>query len=156
MLFSTALTMATAMLPLVHAVGNAVIFNNCTDPVYVWSVGASVGKGQTLNAGDSFTEPFHYDNKTGGITLKITLHAGGLYDGSPQTNFAYTLDSSNNLWYDISDVYGDPFINNTVAVVPAETSCETISWDDGVPPSGSRTAVCSGDTDVQLILCRDQ
>lgn len=156
LLSSTTLTMAAGMLPLAHAIGNAVIYNNCTDPVYIWSVGAAVGKEQTLNAGESFTEQFRWDNQTGGIALKITLHAGGLYDGSPQTDFAYTLDSSNNLWYDLSDVYGDPFVNSTVAVVPADTSCATISWDGGVPPAGSKTAVCSGDKDVQLILCHDE
>ena len=34
----------------VSAVGNAVVKNKCTFPVYAWSVGGSVGARQTVNA----------------------------------------------------------------------------------------------------------
>ncbi|KAL1970002.1 hypothetical protein VTN77DRAFT_6407 [Rasamsonia byssochlamydoides] len=149
------LSVAAILLPLAHAVGNAVIYNNCSDPVYIWSVGSTVGPGQTLSFGEEYSEKYHQDAKTGGITVKITRKAGGLYDGSPQTDFAYTLDGNNQIWYDISDVYGDPFVNSTLSVVPTDTSCPIIAWLNGVPPSGSQTAVCTADTDVQLNLCAD-
>jgi hypothetical protein len=34
----------------------------------------------------------HHDSASGGISLKITTVDNGLYNGSPQTNFAYTLE----------------------------------------------------------------
>ncbi|KAL1979698.1 hypothetical protein VTN96DRAFT_5281 [Rasamsonia emersonii] len=144
-----------ALFPLTYAAGNAIVYNNCTGPVYLWSVGSSVSPSQTLKLGEDYTEGYRRDNRTGGITIKITRTPGGLYDGSPQTDFAYTLDGNNQIWYDISDVFGDPFANSSVSVVPTDPSCPVISWANGIPPSGSQTAVCRADSDVQLSLCAD-
>ncbi|QKX58694.1 uncharacterized protein TRUGW13939_05821 [Talaromyces rugulosus] len=147
----------TSILPLTQAVGNAIILNNCTDTTaYVWSVGSSIGKTQTLATGETFNEEFHYDSTTGGITLKITTERGGIYQNSPETDYAYTLDTNTStVWYAISDVNGDPFANNTVALVPDQDSCVSYVWEDGVPPSGIHTASCSADGDIKLILCQE-
>lgn len=150
------LALTGILLPLTHAVGNAIILNNCTDTtVYVWSVGSSIGKTQTLTTGANFTEEFHYDSTTGGITLKITTERGGIYQNSPETDYAYTLDTNTTtVWYDISDVNGNPFANKTVALVPDYDSCESFVWQEGVPPEGIHTASCGADGDVKLILCQ--
>jgi hypothetical protein len=154
MQFLTSLSVvAAALLPLANAIGQALIYNNCADPVYLWPVGSSVGQAKTLQFGQEYNETYRQDPKTGGISIKITRTAGGLYDGSPQTDFAYTLDNNNQIWYDISDVYGDPFANETVSVVPTDPTCLTITWENGIPPTGSRTAVCRAESDVQLSLC---
>lgn len=148
----------TGILPsLAHAVGNAVVLNNCTDTtVYVWSVGSSIGKTQTLHTGENFTEEFHRDSTSGGITLKLTTERGGIFTNSPETDYAYTLDTDTaTVWYDISDVNGDPFANHTVALLPDHDSCEAFVWQDGVPPQGIHTASCSADGDVKLILCQE-
>lgn len=151
------LALVSILLPLTHAVGNAVIFNNCTDTtVYVWSVGSSIGKTQTLKTGETFTEEFHYDTTSGGITLKVTTERGGIYQNSPETDYAYTLDTNTTtVWYDISDVNGDPFANNTVALIPDRDACQSFVWKDGVSPSGIHTASCSADGDVKLVLCQE-
>lgn len=149
----TYITLFGALLPFVHAVGNAKIFNNCADPVYVWSVDSSVESAVTVESGYVYSEQYRYDDQTGGITLKVTAVADGIYNSAPELDYAYTLNSA-TVWYDISDVNGDPFANHTVALVPVDSSCESFTWADGTSPSGIHTSSCGSDGDVQLTLCQ--
>lgn len=143
-----------AILPFAHAIGNAVILNNCTGTtIYVWSVSSSIDNAQTVDSGESYSEQFRHDDKTG-ITLRITAVSDGIYNNAPETDYAYTLDDNNEtVWYDISDVNGDPFANYSVALVPANGACERFVWAGGIPPEGIHTASCNADGDVQLTLC---
>ncbi|KAJ5114211.1 hypothetical protein N7456_002745 [Penicillium angulare] len=151
--FSTTLIASmAALLPFANAVGHAIVKNNCAAPVYIWSVGSSVGPKQTIAAGKSYSEVLRHDPVSGGIAIKITRTANGLYDGSPQTNFAYTLDGS-QVWYDLSDVFGDPFSGKGLSVDPSVTTCPDICWPKGVSPSGSQTHDCTSTSDVTLTLC---
>ncbi|EPS29152.1 hypothetical protein PDE_04101 [Penicillium oxalicum 114-2] len=100
-----------------------------------------------------YTEPLHYDPASGGVALKITTSAGGLFNGSPQTNFAYTLDGQ-GVWYDLSDVFGDAFAGEALAVVASKEDCPGICWPEGVDPNGaSETKVCEASSDVTLTVC---
>lgn len=151
--FSTAVIASVALLaPLASAVGNAIVKNNCPYPVYLWSVGSAVGPRQTIAAGKKYTEVLRHDPVSGGIAIKITKTANGLYDGSAQTNFAYTLDGS-QIWYDLSDVFGDPFSGKGMAVDPSVASCPDICWPNGVSPSGSQTHDCTSTSSITLTLC---
>ncbi|GIK00818.1 hypothetical protein Aspvir_004847 [Aspergillus viridinutans] len=150
--FTTPLLSLAALIPLASAVGNAVVTNNCAAPVYLWSVGGSVGPKQTIQPGQSYSEALHHDPASGGIALKITRTDNGLYDGSPQLNYAYTLDGQ-TVWYDMSDVFGDPFSGSAVVVKPATATCPAICWANGVPPGGSQVKNCGADGDIVLTLC---
>lgn len=77
-----------------------------------------------------FTETYHRDPSTGGVALKVTTVADGLYSNAPETVFAYNL-VNDTVWYDLSDVYGDPFRGRTVQVDPADPP---IVWENGLPP----------------------
>ncbi|KAL1976149.1 hypothetical protein VTN31DRAFT_2431 [Thermomyces dupontii] len=151
-LLALAAVAVSTLPPLAYAVGNATVLNNCTDPVYVWSVGSQVGPEHTLEHNQTYSEQYRRDNETGGITIKVTRQPGGLWNGSPQLNFGYTLDGS-SIWYAIGDVNGDPFTNETVVVTPANDNCESIVWEDGVPPPGIHPRVCAAEHDVQLTVC---
>ncbi|KAJ6155879.1 hypothetical protein N7470_006445 [Penicillium chermesinum] len=153
MQFSTALIASVAALvPMASAVGHAVVKNNCAHTVYLWSVGGSVGPMQTVAPGKSYSEVLHHDPQSGGISIKITKTANGLYDGSAQTDFAYTLDGS-QVWYDLSDVFGDAFSGNSLSVKPSVSTCPSICWANGVSPSGSQVKDCQSTTDITLNLC---
>ncbi|GKZ82079.1 hypothetical protein AnigIFM60653_011991 [Aspergillus niger] len=144
------------LLPLASAVGSAIVQNNCTSPIYLWSVGGSVSSMQTIDPGSSYSETFYYDTTSGGVALKITTTENGLYNGSPQTDYAYTLDtSSGNVFYDISDVFGDPFSGSVVSLVSSDSSCESICWAGGVPPAGSVVRSCQDEADEVLTVCAD-
>ncbi|KAJ5182426.1 hypothetical protein N7492_000042 [Penicillium capsulatum] len=144
-----------ALAPLASAAGHAIIKNNCDHTVYAWSVGSSVGPAQTIESGKSYTEQLRHDPVSGGISLKITKEADGLYTGKPQTNFAYTLDSE-RVWYDLSDVFGDPFSGKSLLVKPSVVSCPNICWAEGVSPGGSQTKDCESSADITLNLCADK
>lgn len=143
-------------LPSVLAVGTVYVANTCSYDVFLWSVGSNVGPKTLLHQYDLYSEQYHYDNKTGGISIKITTKDNGLYDASPQLNLAYALDVANRtIYYDISDVFGDPFSGETVVLVGKE-GCPAIIWPDGIPPAGTQTQACSDDTDLYLTFCRDK
>lgn len=151
-LTTAAIAIVAALAPLASAVGNAKVINRCGAPVYLWSVGGSVGPRQTIQPGATYSEPLHHDPASGGVALKITRGKNGLFDGSPQTNFAYSLDG-NTVWYDLSDVFGDPFSGSRLKVVPSLTTCPKICWDKGVSPGGSQVKNCQATSDVTLTLC---
>lgn len=153
--FAAAIASIAALAPLASAAGNAIIKNNCDASVYAWSVGSSVGSAHTIKSGESYSEPLRHDDVSGGISLKITTEADGLYKGSAQTNFAYTLDGE-RVWYDLSDVFGDPFSGKSLLVKPSVTSCPSICWAEGVSPGGSQTKDCESSSDVTLNLCADK
>jgi len=153
MRFTTALTATAALLaPLARAASNAIVFNNCTAPIYLWSVGSTIGPQVTIAPSANYTEPFRVDTNSGGIALKITRVENGLYSGAPQTIFAYNLQG-NGVWYDLSDVFGDPFSGSRVEIVPSDDTCSEIIWEDGVPPGGSEVRVCQSTTDLTLRTC---
>ncbi|KAJ5089892.1 hypothetical protein N7532_008576 [Penicillium argentinense] len=130
-------------------IGRAIVLNRCPKPVYIWSVGSIVRPETTVLPGGRFTETFRRDLETGGIALKISTVKGGLYKSAPQTIFAYNLNG-NKVWYDLSDVFGDPFRGRSVSLLP---SSPPISWSNGIPPHGSQVRVQDSSQDLTLTLC---
>ncbi|CRL24281.1 unnamed protein product [Penicillium camemberti] len=137
--------------------GHAIVRNNCKFPVYLWSVASTVLPEKTLLPNDEYSEVFRENTDTGGIAIKISTDRDGLYTSAPQMIFAYNLSSTkerglrqDKLWYDLSDVFGDPFEGYPVNLTPSEP---LISWKDGVPPSGSQVRTVDASTDLVLSLC---
>ncbi|EFQ98413.1 Bys1 family protein [Nannizzia gypsea CBS 118893] len=149
-----ALTAIAAITPFTAAVGHAIVENHCDNNAYLWSVGSSVGPQQTITPGHTYSEQFRYDPVSGGIALKITRAKDGIYNGSPQTIFAYTLTNTNT-FYDLSDVFGDAFAGTSgLLVSTSNPNCPDIWWPNGVPPAGQKfTSACQRDADITLTLC---
>ncbi|KAL4805034.1 hypothetical protein BDV18DRAFT_141791 [Aspergillus unguis] len=150
----TALTL-TALTPLVSAVGNAKVHNNCPDPVYVWSVGGSVSEAHKVESGSTYSEQFYRDPSSGGVSLKVARTANGLYDGSPQLNYAYTLDPT-QVWYDLSTVFGSAFEGEVLSVTSSNEGCPSICWPEGTQPAGSQVKTCEPTADETLTLCAEE
>lgn len=129
--------------------GRAVIVNHCKIPVYIWSVGTVTRDPATLLPGNRYGETFRHDHKAGGIAIKISTEENGLYNSAPLTVFAYNINDQ-NVWYDLSDVFGDPFTGYPVVLSPAEPA---IDWANGIPPSGSQVRVRDASEDLVLTLC---
>ncbi|EEP76381.1 predicted protein [Uncinocarpus reesii 1704] len=147
-----ALAALTATTAVASQVGNAIVENHCPFTVYLWSVGGSTGPKQVLKSGGVYTERFHRDPKSGGIAIKITKVDDGIFNGSPQTNFAYTLTDT-RVFYDLSDVYGNPFSGHKLVVDPSDPNCQEIVWPSGITPAGTLTRDCQNKSDVKLTLC---
>lgn len=130
--------------------GAAIIQNHCKTPIFIWSVGSTVRSPKIILPYARYYEAFRKDLQTGGIALKISTESDGLYKSAPQTIFAYNLASPEQVWYDLSDVFGDPFRGHPVSLQPSEPR---IYWADGVPPAGSQTRVHDASMDLVLTLC---
>ncbi|KAK7191826.1 hypothetical protein DPSP01_007138 [Paraphaeosphaeria sporulosa] len=144
------LAVLTALASSAAAVGNAVVVNKCSSTIYAWSVGSSVGTKQTIATGKNFTEPLHSDAKSGGIALKITTVDDGLYNGSPQQIFSYSLDGA-SVWYDLSTAFGEPFLGKRITVT--STGSPSIVWANGSNPGGSQVKVGASGVDVVFTSC---
>ncbi|KAJ6028631.1 Antigenic thaumatin-like protein [Penicillium herquei] len=131
-------------------VGHAVVINHCKFPVYIWSVGSSIKPVVTMPSQGRYSETFHRDVGSGGIAIKISTKHDGLLTSSPLTIFAYNLAANGQVWYDLSDVFGDPFKGHRVSLSPASPE---INWADGIPRSGSAIRVHSAASDLVLTLC---
>lgn len=155
-MFGKASVITTAALGLattVSAVGNAVVRNNCNFEVTLWSVGSNVSDAHTIPSGhNTYVEQLTRDPKSGGRTLKITRERDGLFTNKPQTDFAYSLDGA-KVWYDLSDVFGDPFAGNKMVVYSSDKNCPSIVWDKGTNPGGSQVKTCGSNNDITLSLC---
>ncbi|RAH67222.1 Bys1 family protein, partial [Aspergillus aculeatinus CBS 121060] len=143
---------------------NATIHNACLFPIYLTPVSSTTPPETCLPQNTTWTEPYRHDAQTGRISLKLTTVANGLYTGAPQTIFAYNyLERPGQVWFDLSDVFGDPFRGYRVRLGPmgpmgpvgpgSGNASEMIVWEDGVPPRGSQVRVVGGEVGVGLGVC---
>lgn len=159
------IALAAALLPGAVATPQKEVFgyigvtNMCKNPVYVWYVGSDIGTKHTIGFNETYSESLKRDPKTGGIAIKVTTVDDGLFrPGVPQTILSYSLDVStvegeSKFWYDLSDVFGDAFAQNKVAVMPGDPTCDVLYWPSGVPPAGSQIRTCSANSGAILYLC---
>ncbi|RAL16294.1 Bys1 family protein [Aspergillus homomorphus CBS 101889] len=150
----------------------ATITNKCPFAIYLTPVSSTPSPAEiTLPPHQNYTEPYRHDPVTGGISLKLTTVAHGLYTGAAQTIFAYNyLEDAGQVWFDLSDVFGDPFAGWRVRLGPifvnggnngtgngnngtGNGAAETIVWEDGVPPRGSQVRVVSSEVGLGLGVC---
>lgn len=131
--------------------GTAIIHNSCAYPLYLWTVGSQISPQHTIAPSHQHREPYRHDPLSGGIAMKVTTQPDGLFSGKPQTIFAYNLNhNESRVWYDISDVFGDPFEGSSVQVQPATPE---VHWTDGVPPRGSQVRVVDAREDLKVQFC---
>lgn len=130
--------------------GSAMVVNYCNWPVYIWSVGSTVRPEVTLHPHERYSETFRMNHSTGGIAIKISTVRDGLYVSAPMTVFAYNLSNNTTVWYDLSDVFGDPFKGYPVRLHPA---APPLYWRDGIPPPESQVRKGNPATDLILTLC---
>ncbi|KAJ5267171.1 hypothetical protein N7478_009979 [Penicillium angulare] len=136
--------------PKVVYTGRAVVYNRCSFPVYVWSVGSIINPEVTVLPFKRYEETFHRDVVSGGIAIKVSTKHDGLFTSAPLTIFAYNLAGDGKVWYDLSDVFGDPFEGHRVSLDPSSPG---ISWVDGKPTHGSQVRVHDAASDLVLKLC---
>lgn len=147
-----ALTLVT-FISSAQAFGRATVTNQCDEPIYLWSVGGSIGAQKIITKDTSYSETFHKDPKSGGVALKITSVEDGIFKPNvSQTIFAYNLDGS-QIWYDISTIFGEGFAGRTMKVKPTDSNCQSIDWYAGKPPVGSQIKDCQANTDLELTFC---
>lgn len=138
--------------------GNAIVQNNCADPIYLWSLGHDPAPQNAIAPGKAFSQAYWHDPVDGGVAIKITSVQDGLYNGSPQLVLAYTLNKDERLvYYDLSTLFGSPFKGKEIRLNAGEgdKTNQVVEWKNGVPTSGngSPTMVVVETDDLMLTIC---
>lgn len=122
------------------AVGTASVNNNCNFDVYLWSVGDSMSDVHILKAnGGQYSETYQ-DRQGGGVSIKM-MKENNIWGGGQPSQFEYTYVPTGNwagMFFDISNIDGDPFWSENVELVPHVTS----SGDQG---GSCNTVTCPPD-----------
>lgn len=98
-----------------------------------------------ITTGNCYTEQYQ-SVKMGGVSLGISTNGekgeSVLFDKSPQTDFAYTLDGS-KVWYDVTDMYGDAFKGCPITVQADNPTCGKTTWSDGIVTKPNEILECT-------------
>ena len=163
----TAVFAATALASLAPAVyaqnstggsGNAIINNQCSHDIYLWSIDSSAEAEQkVLASGETYSEKFRTSSNGGGVSLKMSLNE----EQDEISQFEYTLVDP-MVFYDLSNVNGYPFSEGGITIEPSDSTCSTITCEAGVPNCRQAynepyddwaTKGCDCNIDLTLSLC---
>ncbi|KAF2660293.1 hypothetical protein K491DRAFT_688335 [Lophiostoma macrostomum CBS 122681] len=137
--------------PFVSALGRAIVSNLCPDTLYLWNP-LNTNIPTALHTDSSYSE-LYQSNITALLLTPFATHPGN----TSQTVFSYALSSDKSqIWYNLSDAYGDPFFGRTISVKPSNVNCQDIEWYFGKPPAGSNDTAgqnCIGEADVEVEFC---
>ncbi|MCJ1476290.1 hypothetical protein MMC13_004956 [Lambiella insularis] len=138
----------------------AVVRNECSFPVYMWSVGGSQSPMQTIQPwGTQYQEAYQLvDGGNAGVSIKISKESGNL---NTITQFEYTLNGD-TVWYDISNINGWPFQNDGgIKLIPSISTCEARTCANGgicsqaynQPDDNQVVRACSASGSLTLTTC---
>jgi hypothetical protein len=153
----TSLAVLATAVSSVQALGNAIIYNKCSYPVYMWATDAARNPSDptTIAPGGSYQEGYHTP-AFGGVSLKLSKTTSDL----KITQFEYTVqpfDGTNFVWYDGSNVNCQgtdcPFYYDGMYLETSIGSCPTRTCTPGA-------ATCTGfytlyNDDVNSLSCDD-
>ena len=150
----------------VVSAGSAIVNNHCAQPVYLWSVSDYAdGEMHTIAPGGSYSEPYRTAKNGGGVSIKMAKvdNLWGVDGVQPDINqFEYTL--AGNIWYDISNINGNPFYTGGLTLTPSDPSCpskvcpaQQKDCQDAynIPTDDHATAACSAESNLVFSLCAD-
>ncbi|KAI5306169.1 hypothetical protein KEM56_002008 [Ascosphaera pollenicola] len=140
--------------------GSVNIKNNCGKPIYLWSVADADVKSESIQDGGSYSEHFRQNSNGGGISIKLSDDQSG----SKVSQFEYTLQGDDKVYFDWSNIDGYPFAQGGVKVTPSETSgdCPNVECAPGVehcdsvynkPDDDFATHGCSNKVNFDVELC---
>lgn len=166
-MYSKSILAATAMASLAPAVyaqndtggsGSAIVNNQCSHDIYLWSIDTSAkAKQHVISSGETYSEPYRISSNGGGVSLKMSLNE----DQDEISQFEYTLNDD-MVFYDLSNVNGYPFSEGGISIEPSDDSCTTISCEGGEPNCKEAynqpyddwaTQGCDSTADLVLQLC---
>ena len=158
--------LAATVLPAVHA-AVAGVSNHCGVPFYVWSVSDVQSDMVTI---PDYTVVYNETYRSrgdndGGISIKIAKsNDNGNLPSTGVSQFEYTI-TSDNVWYDLSNINGNPLQGISILLAPSESSCPTVqcaSNDEtckaayNQPNDDTATHACAPNADLMLTLCSDK
>lgn len=149
---------SAAFVALAQAAGNAIVINSCSYNVYMANTPAMGGGystiDQTLSPGDTYSQPWTELSNGMGWSIKLAKTAGAYSSNLMQ--YEYTYHGDGTIWYDLSEVNGNPWDGNWE--ITASSGCTPrqaayrYATDDayGMQSCGSDATItvtlCSGDS----------
>lgn len=147
---SAALLAGTAL----AGAGSAIVINQCDYDVYLANTPAAGGGAsavsQTLSTGGSYSQVYTELTNGDGWSLKLSKTAGAF--GSNIMQYEYTYHNDGTIWFDLSDVNGNPWNGNWEITAdngctPKQTAYQ-YSTDDAYGMQA-----CNDDASVTVTLC---
>lgn len=112
-MFRTALASA-AFVALAQAVGDAIVVNSCSYTVHLSNTPAMGGGYSTIDKalapGESYSQAYTELTNGNGWSLKLSKIAGAFSSNILQ--YEYTFHNDGTIWYDLSEVNGNPWDGN--------------------------------------------
>ena len=105
---------SAALVAAANAIGDAIVVNKCSYDVYMANTPASGGGysavDQTLSSGASYSQQYTELSNGNGWSIKLSKAAGQF--GSNILQYEYTFHNDGTIWYDLSEVNGNPWDGN--------------------------------------------
>jgi len=145
---------SAALVALTQAAGNAVVVNKCSYDVYMANTPSSGGGftevDKTFSSGDSYTQPWTELSNGNGWSIKLSKTAGAFESDILQ--YEYTFHNDGTIWYDLSEVNGNPWDGNweitaTTGCTPRQAAYR-YATDDAY---GMQS--CADDASITVTLC---
>lgn len=151
--------------------GQAVVVNSCNRSLWYASVAISEPPASELLPGSTYRETFRVypgpplpgDIPPGGISIKISEDPLWETDNGSILQFEYTYDPVRHIvWYDLSNVNGDPFLKDGFMLRGESPDCTTILCAPGedtchdaytYPTKSGVLFTCSSNNTLVLTVC---
>ncbi|KAF2221088.1 hypothetical protein BDZ85DRAFT_23949 [Elsinoe ampelina] len=143
MQLTTTLTLLTAALASTAAAGNAVVWNRCTDTIYLTITRANQqSTTRPIASGQRYTETIANQGNSFGVTRNPDYFS----PNTPKLIWGFS-NAPPTLYYSVSQVNGDPFAGAKFRLKSSDGNCQAITGYDG------RTRTCGSNNDYTLVAC---
>jgi hypothetical protein len=136
------------------SLGSAIVINKCSDDVWLWNTpsddGVHTAVNKVLSSGDSYSQQYtELENKMG-WSLKLS-------NTSSQDNvmqYEYTYLGDGVIWYDMSNVNGNPWSGNW-AFSSDDSSCKPThcAYQYSTDDQGGMQSDCDSSASITVTLC---
>ncbi|KAF4551977.1 Hypothetical protein D9617_11g008240 [Elsinoe fawcettii] len=143
MQFTTSLTLLVGALASTAAAGNAVVWNRCTDTIYLTITRANQ---QSTTRPIAPNQRYSEGIANQGNSFGITRNADYYSPNTPKLIWGFS-NAPPTLYYSVSQVNGDPFAGAKFRLKSSDNKCAAITGYDG------RTRTCNSNNDFTLVAC---
>ena len=148
-------TMAVLASPALAQVGKAIVSNQCQYDVHLTEVPAQGGGYETteeiLSAGDTWDTTWHELSNGAGWSIKLSKNT----DLSHILQYEYTFQNDGVIWYDLSQVNGNPWDGDWMITATSESSTcspKQVAYRYATDDAYGMQA-CPSDAEITVTLC---
>lgn len=148
--------------------GRINLYNNCPFPIYIEGVSNVTYLDTTIYLGKSISHLFRLTINGIGNSIKIATQKGG--SNITQVEYSACFPNyrnvacwpPNTIFYDLSDINGDPLVEYGIRIEPSFENCTTISCPPGVqqcdlvyyhPNNNYAVRSCDSYADLNVNIC---